>query len=246
MIRATVILTLLVSACRSGGNDAPQPPPEPVGEPPPAAGLGDEPEPTLKEHMQGHFTAITEIERALVANDLARAKERATWLAEHRPHDAVESWEPHLDAVAEAARSLAASEDLAGAAKLAATLGNECAACHLETTAITSFPYAELPAAGSDTKSQMKRHQWAADRLWEGLIGPSELSWIQGAEILAAGEFVPQVTLPDDKRAEVAAFASKAHALGRAAVDAERSARSNLYAELLVTCSSCHAIARKR
>ena len=35
---------------------------------------------------------------------------------------------------------------------------------------------------GNSQESQMIRHLWAADRMWEGLVGPSDEAWTAGAE----------------------------------------------------------------
>ena len=189
-MRALAIALLLITACKGSDERAtPQPAPEPTPidpDPTPPADAA-----TLKQHMKVHFDAIREIERALVAGDLAKAKERAGWLAAHEPHEATELWEPHLNAVRESAEALTAAKDLESATDLAAKLGGQCAQCHVTTTAIVSFPYEELPPAGDDNRVAMRRHQWAADRMWEGLIGPSRTGWIQGAEVLGRGSVHP-------------------------------------------------------
>lgn len=246
MRAAIAVLVMALIGCRSsGGDDKARPAPDPSPQPD-AIVTPAPPEPTLKEHMQGHFTAIRDIERALVAGDLDTARDRAKWLAEHRPPDATAGWEPHLEAVKKAATALTSASDMASATDLAAALGTECASCHVTTTAITSFPHVELPDADGGNKSAMLRHQWAADRLWEGLIGPSQSSWVQGAEVLSGAPFVPQVSLAAPEKKTVEAFAQQVHDLGREAVAAEADARASLYARLLRTCSGCHAIARKR
>ena len=246
-MRAPIALLALVVACKSGGDkpaDKPPPDPGPEAAPQPATPAPDAA--SLKQHMQGHFTAIREIERALVDGDLAKAKERAGWLAAHEPHDATAGWQPHMDAVRTAARALTGAADLAGATELAANLGGECASCHVTTTAIVSFPHEDLPPAGTDNRMAMRRHQWAADRMWEGLIGPSQTAWVQGAEILAAAPFVPKTSLGQAERDQVAALAKQVHELGASAADLELEVRAAHYAKLLRTCSGCHAIARPR
>jgi len=87
----------------------------------------------------------------------------------------------------------------------------------------------------------MYRHMWAADRLWEGLTGPSDDAWRSGAEVLARAPASPPVTetpLP----AGVVALLAEVRELGQAALEAETLAqRANLYAPFLASCAGCHA-----
>jgi len=48
----------------------------------------------------------------------------------------------------------------------------------------------------SSLQLQMRRHQWAAARLWEGLIGPSNEMWSQGTGFLATTELVRPTPVP--------------------------------------------------
>ena len=247
-IRASALLAVL-AGCPNDDNQLPIPTPSPTPATADPAGPTEKPEsddPPLKQHMQDHFSAIRAIERAVVSGDLATAKERATWLAEHQQHDAVDLWQPHLAALREAALALAGSSDLPGAASAAVKLGLECAACHVTTTAITSFPYEPEPSPGADNKSMMQRHQWAVDRMWEGLIGPSESSWNQGARVLADAPFIPRTELQPLQKKTVVELAGTVHDLGKQAKnETEQESRGRIYGELLTTCSGCHELTRR-
>ena len=90
---------------------------------------------------------------------------------------------------------------------------------------------------------RMQRHLWAMDRLWEGLVGPSEMAWQEGSKILAANPF-PADALPIPKdlqpvaKKQLAAIAALAKQAGAAT---ELADRSKVYGELLSTCSGCHS-----
>jgi hypothetical protein len=81
----------------------------------------------------------------------------------------------------------------------------------------------------------MARHRWAADRLWEGVIGNSDVAWHAGLDVLAAA--------PLDEPANRAGLARQ---LQRQAENARRpgpgtlTARAAVYGEILTTCASCH------
>ena len=90
----------------------------------------------------------------------------------------------------------------------------------------------------------MIRHLWAADRLWEGLVGPSEEAWRAGA--LAMAE--TQAELASEFRASsaagrIGAFLEEVSLLAKEAVDAEGlEDRADVYGRLLGTCDRCHSV----
>ena len=90
---------------------------------------------------------------------------------------------------------------------------------------------------------RMQRHLWAMDRLWEGLVGPSEMAWQEGSKVLAANPF-PANALPISEdlqpvaKKQLAAIAALAKQAGSVT---ELADRSKLYGKLLGTCSGCHS-----
>jgi cytochrome c553 len=123
-------------------------------------------------------------------------------------------------------------------------LGAACGACH---TAMKAGPRLSVPsapptpAAGATPEEHMNRHAWASDRLWEGLIGPSEGSWIVGAAVLTgpALDFGPPGSASQqvlDLQAKVTQLATSARET-RGLQD-----RATIYGQLLSTCAECHDI----
>jgi cytochrome c556 len=88
----------------------------------------------------------------------------------------------------------------------------------------------------------MIRHQWAADRLWDGLVGPSDVSWQAGAEVLRdAPLFTDAVTEDVEQYEAVTKLAWQVHEIGAlAATVPDHGRRAELYGTLLGTCASCH------
>jgi cytochrome c553 len=200
----------------------------------------------LKAHMKEHFEAIRQIERAIVVGDSETAKQQATWLAEHAAQGEIAEYADEIKAVQDAAKAVAESDSMETMASGAAKLAGLCGHCHLVTTSIASFEWTEAPKESGEAKERMQRHLWAMDRLWEGLVGPSEMSWQEGTKVLLAKPF-PVDALPVDDKAAPAAKAQleKIPALAKKASTAvEIADRTKVYAELLGTCSSCHAKTR--
>lgn len=201
----------------------------------------------LKVHMQEHFDAIRVIERAIVVGDTESAKEQARWLAEHATLSAVAKYPDEVKAVQIAAQALVHSESLALMASGAAHLASLCGGCHLATTSVTSFEWTPAPAENGGAKERMQRHLWAMDRLWEGLVGPSDMSWQEGAAVLLSKPFPAEALLIDGRPLPDAEHRlRKITALAKEASGAARASdRARVYGELLATCSACHAQFRR-
>ena len=84
----------------------------------------------------------------------------------------------------------------------------------------------------------MLRHRWAADRLWEGIVGGADEPWRAGLEVLAAK--------PLDWGPSSSDRSVHARALQGLALEARRQrtptieSRTTAYGEMLVACASCH------
>ncbi|MCX5744584.1 MAG: hypothetical protein NT062_19000, partial [Proteobacteria bacterium] len=117
MKRSLLCVTLLV-ACR----DERATPPVPVAPLASPSTMGsavgapaDAAPETLKDHMQQHFMAITELQRAIARGYLDKAKEQATWIETHAEHPQP-GWEAYLDELHAAAGEVAKAPDLPTAA----------------------------------------------------------------------------------------------------------------------------------
>lgn len=200
---------------------------------------------TEREHMQGHFEAVREAERAVVRGDLMAARDRGRWIAEHAEHPALAEWQPYVEAVRAAGRELAAAPDLAAAAPSVAVLAQRCAACHEERAAIVTFDWEPEPPVATTLASVMARHRWAAERLWEGVVGPADARWSEGATALAAVTFDTVLLGEHGDTSRLQDIAAKIKALAREAIRTEaRADRVALYGQLLQTCAGCHALTR--
>jgi hypothetical protein len=95
-------------------------------------------------------------------------------------------WQREVDEVGEAARSLVAATSIDEALRREVRVAAACASCHLGAQKPPVF--AEPTSVAIDDggqRARMARHQWAADRLWEGLVGAADHPWHMRLDVLA-------------------------------------------------------------
>jgi hypothetical protein len=139
--------------------------------------------PTTRHYMLTHYTDSVGMRRALVTGKLEDFRSAAGAVAK-------DEWTPrlrgeyrtHVDAVRALARSAQKAPSVGAAARELGKLGEACASCHLKFGGPGS-PVAPVPLSeGADPS--MVAHAAATDRLWEGLIFPSDTSWSSGMDVL--------------------------------------------------------------
>lgn len=197
---------------------------------------------TTKAHMQDHFGRSADLLAAVVAGDVAGAKAQADWLAEHETHPSLRGWEPSVAELRAAARP-GPLMDLAAMARVAANVGAACGSCHQKTKSIPSFASVPSPGSGSRAEERMLLHKWAADRMWEGLIAPSDDLWSRGVEAMAIAPLHDDEILKNASAApEIVAQAEAVHELANDASNATTpQARADAFARFLENCATCHA-----
>ena len=116
-----------------------------------------------------------------------------------------------------------------------------CQNCNFAWKITLELGYDQKPPAWSDMESHMQRHQWAIDRLWEGLIGPSDAAWSRGIRMLAEAPLHGTEATWDEPAAAGDELARRVHELGREAATALLPpARAAVYGEVLGVCADCH------
>ena len=201
--------------------------------------------PSLRQHMDEHFRAVAELQGAIVRGHLEQARAHAQYLVEHDEHAALDGWQPHVDAMRAAARAVSAAPDLPTAGRLTAELGRACSGCHRAQRAVVAFAWAPVTDDDGSLAAQMRRHQWGAARMWEGLVGPSDPLWTEGAAALAASRLDVLAATRQGGPALTRDLAERVHDLARtAATVTTADGRAALYGELLSTCATCHQLNR--
>jgi len=188
---------------------------------------------------------VSALQRAIAHGKLDAAQRHARWLLEH-DEPLVDGWQPFVDELRGAAREVLAAEDLPTAAALAARLGRACSRCHEARDAVVTFAWDPEPPDEPALQAQMRRHQWAAARLWEGLVGPSDEMWSEGTRTMAAMKLDTALITGGVPRGDVSALAGEVRELARRATALTgHDERRILYGELLSTCAGCHVLVRR-
>ena len=212
----------------------------------PAQGVRAENETDVATQMHEYLGRITTIKSLIIMGDLDGAREPAIWVADHEvvaglPAD----FEQYVGLMRQYARGVNNATDLVSAALAVSGMARTCSSCHIANEVAIEFGYDQVPAEWSDTVSHMQRHQWAVDRLWEGLIGPSDNAWNRGMDMLVDVPLhADDVMSEDSTDADAAALdrmAGRVHALTRRGTTATTpTARADVYGELLGLCAACH------
>jgi cytochrome c553 len=185
-------------------------------------------------HMRDHFDDLRTIERMLIAGKLEDAKARA-FLLTPASDRGLARWEVQRRRMTEAAKALRTAPSIDTAIEREARVAAACAGCHLAAQELPALPAAPaLPPDDGTRQTRMARHQWAVDRLWEGMIVPADKPWRDGLAVLA------DTPLPaDGSRTAAVQLQRRARAELDAPVAIDK--RAAVYHRLLVTCTDCHA-----
>jgi len=243
-MRTWICAALALASCKSADDPARPPaesPPAPARTPVASATPPDAA--TLKGHMREHFAAVSELQRAIARGHLDEAKQLADWLGSH-DETLLDGWQPYVDELKAAAAAVHDAKDLPVAAALAGRLARACSKCHEARSATVAFAWLPAPDDQPTLETQMKRHQWAAARMWEGLVGPSDELWDQGTRTLAATQ-LDLVAAGGSGRGDITALARRVSELAKqGAKITDQDERARWYGELLSTCAGCHTLAR--
>jgi hypothetical protein len=191
----------------------------------------------IRFHMHENFDLLRAIERLVIRGKLDDARRFATALAEAPDEPGLSAWATHTTAVRERAAALARAPTTDEACRREARLAAACAGCHVETGVTPEFRTHPQPPPDEPTiAARMARHRWAADRLWEGVVGGAEEPWKAGLDILAATPLDWKSIAP-----ERAPFGKE---LQRRADQARRGKTidTGAYGEILATCAGCHTM----
>lgn len=205
-----------------------------------AAATGVARDSATADHMHEHYDAVLSIQAAVIAGALEDTREPAKWLLEHEtPAGLPAGSAEYVEAMRKAAGDVLAASDLATAATATSQLGVACGSCHTANEVTVEFEPASQPSYDEKTRPHMQRHQWAADRMWEGLIGPSDYAWSRGGNLLFESPIRDVDHAGED--AEWKGMARRIHQLAANATTVhEIDKKAAIYAEFLANCAACH------
>jgi len=204
--------------------------------------------PTVEPRMAGHFVTVGELHDAAAAGDLSALHAVATELLSRETGEGMPpKAAPYIEEYRMFAQLAARAPDPESGASAVAHVGAACGSCHRTVKGGPRYEAVSGPPEGATpVATRMIRHRWAADRLWEGLVGPSDASWKAGAAVLSdAPLFTDELTQDVAQYEAVTKLAWEVHEIGALANTArEQSRRAELYGQLLATCATCHDLLR--
>ena len=244
MIRAAVIVLMMALAIGcSDREEAPAPAETEVASPSEEPPVVEADPAGLAYVMRDHADRIDQARRAVIRGDLDGIRAPLRWLATHPSKDALpESWRPKLEAMQRQARATSAAEDLPRAAHGLAQLTVTCSGCHAELNRGPGVPV-DSPPGGEDLREHMQRHDWAMERMWEGLVAGAGPMYQRGALALVEAPLHGDDDPDEEYPLGVTALANRVHDIGLEAHDsADLASQVRLYGELLETCAGCHQL----
>ncbi len=201
---------------------------------------------SLNRIMQAHFVDALLIRKAVIAGRPEDTSRPANAIVDIRDLDNLpKGWRPFVEHMQETAGRITNSTTPSAAAAAAADLGVSCGLCHQRNGGPKPSTEPE-PPRGTTVESGMLHHIWATERLWDGLSVPSDTAWNAGAKALSSSDPFPKQFLKEggvDVRSAAADFAKLTAKAPTKKTVPERAA---LYAELLVTCGTCHTAMKNK
>jgi len=247
-MRTVLVLVLvgLVTGCTSG----PRSSEPPIAETGPTVGDKSLAQAVLEVsgRMHDRFAATNRMHYAISLSDLERAHREAKLVADLEEPDILPIWKPYIEDIRAAARGVIATQDPIAAARSMATLGRACARCHQAAKGKVELAGDPPPPTEHELRATMAGHQWAARRMWQGLMAPSTERWTEGARALEGAPLTITAEVGQPPHAlGIADDTSRIRMLARRAqTTTELDARAELFGELLGTCARCHATIRDR
>ena len=201
----------------------------------------DQPEdpesPPTQFPMSEHFVQSEQIRNALIHGELEDAREPAQWLIDNLvTEDVPVRWRPHVPDVRRAAELIVEAQSIAEAAAGAGRMAHECGECHEAIGVAVAPTERPTPLEDDTTFAQMDRHAWAAERMWDGLIGPHDDIWVEGATLMRDAPLHPSVA-PEP----ITSLGAQVHTLAEAAIELPADDRAEQYGKIITTCAGCHA-----
>ena len=200
---------------------------------------------SITAFMHDHFMIAVYARDAVIDGDLRAASEPLQTLADYAYKEVVPGgWMRGIAQLQAAARLTASAKNVTAAAAGVAVMARVCGECHTAQGHKLELAdeRVEIETPKSDLMPErMFRHAWAAERLWEGLMAPSDQTWRAGAAALAHAPVIapkPRTTASKDYKSPLPALREPGPRAGYAKGAQER---ADVYALILSTCAVCHA-----
>ncbi|MBT8492879.1 MAG: hypothetical protein KJO07_07440 [Deltaproteobacteria bacterium] len=198
---------------------------------------------SLRQRMHSHFVTLSQAKSAVVEGKLANAKKAAAavW-PEQNDGEVPDGWAPYIESIKGSLGLLQGATEIETAAQAVSAIGRACGDCHQSLGLQTLGPESTSPPPAESMGDYMRLHQWASDRMWEGLVGPSDDAWKSGANALAtplSPDKIPEEVLV---KPGMDSLVRRIGQLSKAAAEPDLSGptRQRIYGEFLGSCARCH------
>ncbi len=194
--------------------------------------------------MESHYGAAILAHDALRQGDLERFRARIALASDQPlPASAPPHWRPFHALLQAAARRGVEADHLDAAADAFARVVLSCGSCHQALGMGPPYSSTTLDEGSGARETVRLDHEWATERLWEGIAGPRNDAWHRGADALAAREIFGQPRPGLERGEEFDRRARQLRELAEAARIARPPAeRAALYGRMLASCGGCHQL----
>lgn len=210
-----------------------------------SSAAGPKQESSLRQQMHEHFVHLSSAQSAVIEGrlDAAKSATASVWPSA-RPSELPPKWSPYIGSLKAGVELMGGATELETAAMAVSAIGRACGDCH-RAFGIATIGEAEQSSAPPPESlgDYMRLHQWAADRLWEGLVGPSDAAWTSGAQALLRERLDP-AKIPEEilVKPGMKQMVEQVHTFAEAAArpGLEGPEKQRLYGEFLGGCARCH------
>lgn len=194
--------------------------------------------------MLRHFDHARSLSSAAIFGRPERAHAAAVAMRDEggvvgMPSDARDEYDAFLASVRAVERSEGRDELAASAAEVA----QRCGDCHLASGLGPTFTVGKLedPVTPRD---HIRVLAWGSSRMWESLIGGSDLAWRAGARALSGQPLREELYAARISDVEAGRrLSARLHELGVEALSASDPAqRADLLGDVWATCAACHEL----
>jgi len=195
----------------------------------------------VRFHMRERYDLLGAVQHFAIRGDLYDVQVIGRAIGASLDEPGLDRWSRDVGFARANARELALAPSTEEACRRIARLAATCASCHVDAkvTGIFGAPPGP-PADGGAIDARMARHAWAADRLFEGVIGGSDESWLAGLDVLAQTP-APWSTAEPNQAVFARGLQDLATRARKRGAQADFAARASVYGDVLVACSGCHA-----
>lgn len=193
--------------------------------------------------MEGHYTSAIAGHDALIRGDLEALRRRLSEIQNQSlPAKAPPGWKPFHTTLRQTAQRATRASSIEAAATELGAIAQACGTCHAGLNVGDIYFWPAPKAGETERKTMMRSHQWATERLWEGVTGPFDEAWKRGAAALSeSGLFAAKgkgVTADLSRREEALRLLGQQAQAATALPE-----RAVVYGRLLATCAGCHQAA---